>query len=214
MTSLKKYYNQKALNYRSSNKRAKNILKLLEKVSGKKVLDIGCANGYLGKKVLDKGNYVVGVDISEKAVKNAEKILNKVLVLDVENEKFPFKEDTFDIIICSEVIEHLFEPNEFLKKIHKLLKKDGQLIITTPNFLYWGHRLKFLRGNFQYKEEGPFDRGHIHFYTYKNLVEDLKLAKFKIKRENHVYPGSFLLNFIKNKFPGIFAYQLVLMVKK
>lgn len=210
---LGNYYSKKALNYNTSKPRLSKILELAKSIDARTILDIGCATGYIGHKLKTKKNQVVGVDISKAAIKEAKKVLDKGFVVDIENEKLPFKNDYFDLIICSEVIEHIFNIESFLKEIKRVLKKGGSLIITTPNFLYWGHRIQFLKGRFDYQEEGPFDKGHIHFFTYETLRKSLTNISFSIEKENHVYPGATILENFKKYLPGIFAYQLILLCK-
>jgi len=208
MNNIKKHYDQKAGNYITSDVRLSKILEICANLKNKKVLDVGCSTGYLGQKLEKKGAEVTGIDISKVALKKAHEVLSFTKVVDLNEGKLPFKDGTFDLIVASEVIEHLFKPVIVLKELRRILRGKGGLIITTPNFLYWGHRLRFLIGKFGYTDEGPFDIGHIHFYTYKTLSEDLKDSGFKIVTENHVYAGE-ALESIKKAHPGIFAYQFV-----
>ena len=93
----------------------------------RKVLDIGCGHGFLLSK-LDISNNCIGVDyISD----NPRKINKRVVNLD--RDKIPFKPHTFDVIICSNVLEHITRPLFVLKQIKFLLKKDGLAIIVVPN---------------------------------------------------------------------------------
>src|SRR5688500_18786373 len=168
--NIRDYYQDKALNYGISGLRLIKILKLFEKTSDKKVLDVGCATGYLGKKIKELGNQVIGIDISQKAVTKAKKVLNDAVVVDLNNQKLPFKDQDFDYIIASEVIEHLFDGGSFLHEIHRVLKSNGTLIITTPNISFWQHRYNLLLGKFEYQKEGPFDESHIHFFNNSSLT--------------------------------------------
>src|SRR5581483_10452532 len=162
------------IKYKIPHNRLTKIAKLAGDVSNKKILDIGCAEGDLGKFFKTKKNQVVGIDISKDAIKIAQKRLDRAIVLDVTQNKLPFPAKEFDLVICSEVIEHLLSADKLLSEIKRVLKKDGFLIISTPNILYWGHRLQFLKGKFEYEEQGPFDKTHIHFYTYKSLKKELE----------------------------------------
>ncbi|OGD86268.1 hypothetical protein A2164_03785 [Candidatus Curtissbacteria bacterium RBG_13_35_7] len=214
MSSLKRYYDKKSISYNIKKKRLNKILELAFPVKGKLVLDIGCSTGYLGSILQKKGAKVFGIDISKNAVKEARKQLFSAQELDLNEQKLPFKKNYFDLIIASEIIEHLFEPEKILKEIHRILKINGYLLITTPNFLYWGHRIQFLKGEFEYQEEGPFDRSHIHFFTYLSLFNHLINSEFIIEAENHLYPGAKIFNIIKKLFPSLFAYQFVILAKK
>lgn len=214
MSTNKKIYNHKAVFYNVSNKRLEQILYFFKDIKGKKILDIGCATGYIGKEIKKKNNIVYGIDISPLAIKKAKKVLDEAYVVDLLEQKFPFKENSFDSIVCSEVVEHLIDNRNLFKQIGRVLKKNGFLIITTPNIVYWGHRLSIFKGKFEYQSEGPFDEGHVHFFTYQTLRRCLASNGFKIVAENHVYPGGKMFNTFKRHFPSLFAYQLVIMCKK
>lgn len=215
MKSLKKYYQSRSLGYGISKVREEKLITLLGKdIQDKAILDIGCSTGYFGAQLMKKGAKVTGIDISTKAIKEAKKVLTEAKVVDLNEGKLPFKNKVFDSIIASELLEHLFQPINILKEAHRILKDGGELIISTPNLLYWGNRLKFMKGEFVYQKSGVFDEGHIHFYTHQTLKKDLTEAGFKIAKENHVFAGSNTLLKVKSSFPGIFAYQFVLVCKK
>ncbi len=213
--NLQAYYNDKALLYKIPKKRLNKILELIGDVSGKKILDIGCASGDLGQQIKRKGSCeVTGIDISRKSVKEARKVLDNAMVVDLSQGRLPFKKGQFDIVIFSEVVEHLFNPGVILKEINRILKAGSVLVVTTPNILYWAHRLSFLRGEFKYQKEGPFDEAHIHFFTFNTLLNLVEDSGFKLVKMNNLYPGSDLLSVIKNMFPGVFAYQLIFLCTK
>ena len=215
MNNLQALYDQKVKLYKPSKVRESKILELMRSnTKGKKVLDIGCADGSFGSKLAKKGALVYGVDISPVAVKIAIRKLKDAYVADLNNQKLPFAAKTFDFVIASEIIEHLFNPANLLMEIKRVLKDKGILILTTPNFLYWGNRIKFIFGNFKYQTSGIFDEGHVHFYTYRSLRSEIKEAGLNILRENHVYAGSEIFKSIKSRFPSLFAYQFVIQCTK
>lgn len=206
------YYQKKALDYNISTGRLNKILELLKYSRHLRILDVGCATGFLGEKLRKQGNFVVGIDISEKAIQKAKKYLDEVYALNIETDPLP-KLPKFDLIIMSEIIEHLFQPEESLKKIAKFLKIGGKLLITTPNILYWGNRFQFLTGKFEYTDQGHFDKSHIHFFSYKTLINLIKQIGLTVIAENHVVQGSISQMLVKHK-PGMFAYQFVILTKK
>lgn len=212
---ISSFLNKKALNYGMHPDRQKRLMTLLGKdIEKKKILDIGCSTGYFGKLLKDQGAYVVGVDISADAIEDAKKNLDEALVLDVNIERLPHKKGEFDIVVAAEVIQFLYNPEMVLRELNRVLKDDGKLVITTPNLLYWGNRLKFLKGEFVYQKIGVFDEGHVHFYTNETLKEDLKKSGFKIVKQNHLFAGPESLSAVKSKFPGVFAYQFVILCQK
>ena len=120
----------------------KKILLHLGKSSGKKLLDIGCGVGKVAFLAAEKGFEVTGVEIEEKAAKLAEKNLkrygSKTRIITGDILKIKLKENYFDAVVCSEVIEHVNNPQQIINRIFKLLKKGGLLVLTTPhNQKYW-----------------------------------------------------------------------------
>lgn len=210
----KLHYENKSLNYGISHTRLKRILGLLDGQSNKRILEIGCATGRLGREIKKMGHYVAGVEISESAAEEAKRILDEVYIFDIE-ENWPVEilNQKFDLVILPEILEHTFEPVYVLKKSSAVLKDDGGVILTTPNFLTWTNRLRFLFGLFKYEKEGMFDFGHIRWFTYSYLKEVLREGGFTIMAENHIiFPGK--LTSILKFFPSLFAFQFVIKARK
>lgn len=207
------HYQNKSTQYGIAHTRLSRILKLA-KVSGARVLDIGCARGYVGAKIKEHGNYVAGIEISKNAAEEAGKVLDKVYSFDIERD-WPeeVKSEKFDLVIMAEVLEHVFDPVEVLKNVSSVLKTGGHIVITTPNFMTWTNRLKFLIGNFEYQDQGMFDFGHIRWFTYPYLKEVLTKSGFDITDERHIiFPGK--LTRLLKRWPGVFAFQFIVKAQK
>lgn len=210
----KQHYENKSLNYGVSHTRLKRVLSLLDSQPNQRVLEIGCAAGRLGREFKKLGHYVAGIEISESAAQEAKKVLDEVYIFDIENNwPAEISKERFDLIVLPEVLEHVFDPVYVLKKSSAILKPDGKIIITTPNFLAWTNRISFLFGFFRYEKEGMFDFGHIRWFTYPYLKQVLAEAGFIIKAEKHIiFPGK--LTRILKFWPGLFARQFVVKAKK
>lgn len=108
---------------------------ILERLHGK-VLDVGCNEGNLLLMAVKKGIDITGVDINInvlnrlKAKGDSEGLILNLECNSIENLKFP--EETFDIIVLGEIIEHIKDPFICIKRLMPMLKKDGKFIITTP----------------------------------------------------------------------------------
>src|SRR3989344_1967503 len=204
------YYNQKKNNYQLSGGRVRILDKLIPN-NIKTVLDIGCSSGDLARILKTKNMIVSGVDISPVALDVARPYLNDSFCFDIQLDEWPVKlmGQKFDLIVASEVIEHVFQPSDLLEKVKLLIGKGGCLIITTPNFLFWKNRFKMLFGKFRYEQKGLLDFGHIRFFTLKTAIEIFNKTGFIIQQEQHFYPNLYKrkLNFIGRIFPGFFAYQ-------
>jgi SAM-dependent methyltransferase len=207
--SKEEHYRHHSPAYGMGHTRRDRILSLANG-TGLRILDVGCGNGALGLLLKQRGNWVGGVELSAQAVSTARERLDAVWSFDIEG---PWLHEVvnkaFDIIVLAEVLEHVFDPIRVLQSVHTALKPDGAVIITTPNFLTWTNRSKFLFGNFRYQEQGMFDFGHIRWFTYQYLSEVLTASGFTVTDERHIiFPGK-LTRFLK-QWPSLFAWQFVL----
>lgn len=156
---------------------------------GKKVLDIGCFDGRESYLIKKQGNEVYGIDRMKDAVKQAEKKGIKVVRLDIEKNKWPFEKNSFDIVLAADIIEHLVDTDSFLENVKKVLKKDGRLIISTPNLASLGRRLMLLFGKSPYMEVSKYDKihgfrvaGHIRYFVKDTLYKLLEYHGFVIEK--------------------------------
>lgn len=139
--------------------------------SGIKILDIGCADGSFAKLLKEKGFNVYGIDISEKAISRAVEAGIKASQCDVE-QGINFPDNFFNIVIASEVIEHLYDTDYFLKEISRVIKGNGCLFISTPNLASLKNRIRLLMGKYPQHSEyrlTPDSSGHIRNYTVNTL---------------------------------------------
>lgn len=98
------------------------------------ILDVGCGNGWVAKEFLSKGKQVCSLDISVTNPAIAKKLYQNEKHFGVAADSFhlPFKNNSFDCVIASEIIEHVIEPKDFIKELFSVVKSGGSLIITTP----------------------------------------------------------------------------------
>jgi ubiquinone/menaquinone biosynthesis C-methylase UbiE len=98
------------------------------------ILDVGCGKGWVAKEFLPKGKTVVSLDISvtNPSIVNKLYLNPKHFALAADSFHLPFNDKSFDCVIASEIIEHVFDPAGFVKELFRVVKKGGRLIITTP----------------------------------------------------------------------------------
>lgn len=173
--------------------RVSKILKLIGK--GKQVIDLGCGGGFIMEKIKASGNKVTGVEISENAIKKARQKGFKVFNLSLEGDWAKRINEKFDVAFAGEIIEHIFDTDKFLQNIRKVLKKNGSLIITTPNLASLGKRLFLLVGENPGIETTARKRdvGHIRYFTFATLTNLLIENNFRIETTE-----STAVNFNKN----------------
>ncbi|MFA6518457.1 MAG: methyltransferase domain-containing protein [Candidatus Shapirobacteria bacterium] len=148
--------------------------------NNQRVLDLGCGIGYFMEMLQTKHSKVFGVDISKKALLTAKRKGLNVIQSNFES-KLPFDDNQFDVVTAGEIIEHLYNTSLFLAEIRRILKKNGTLIMSTPNVASLGRRLMLLFGvsPFLETELSKTDAGHVRYFTKKSLLSLLTKNKFK-----------------------------------
>ena len=190
--------------------RQQELMTVLAKlpIRGRRILDIGCADGSLSlvfKEVL-RAKEVYGLDISTEYLQEARKRGVKTFQVDVNQDRFPFQANSFDVIIASEILEHCILPANLLREAYRVLKTGGYLILSTPNLasfydrflLLFGSQPLSLEASYEYpsaskalriafeprggqRKSFEGDPGHIRCMSYKATIELLKHFKFRIK---------------------------------
>lgn len=126
---------------------------------GKQALDIGCREGMQSEWLKSKGYTVTSIDV--------EKIYPEALIVDA-NQDLPFEDSSFDLIWCSEVIEHLEDPFHFRSEVDRLLKPGGMLALTTPNSHFWFYFVAKLFGKSAKELQNPT---HLQFFSEEKIRE-------------------------------------------
>jgi len=145
-----------------------------------KILDVGCATGFLARELQKRGHEVIGIEIDKEAAKEAKKYCSKVIVESADSPKIQFPKESFDVIIFGDVLEHLPDPPSVLSRYKHFLKSDGLISISTSNVANWYVRVNLLFGRFEYEEKGIMDKTHLRFYTRKSLKKIIKGAGLHI----------------------------------
>ncbi len=102
---------------------------------GRRLLDLGCAYGYLVEAAADRGFQAVGLDISDFALRQLPQLAGRLI--QSEMQSLPFASDSFDVIALFDVVEHLNHPGSLLVESRRLLKPNGLLLLTTPDPLFF-----------------------------------------------------------------------------
>ena len=108
---------------------------VLDMVKKKAVLDVACGEGYGSFLMADVAHTVIGVDISDEAVRHASSVYNKpnLKFLHGSATNLVFPDDLFDVVVSFETIEHLAEQEQMLAEIRRVLRPNGALVISSPN---------------------------------------------------------------------------------
>ncbi len=141
-----------------------------------KILDVGCATGNLGQEVIDKKHPEIyeGIEVVPSIAKIAKKYLSKVYVGQAEEWLSKLKTGYYDWVILADSLEHTVDPWSILKEVNRILKEDGHIIVSLPNVRNLGVITEVLvKGTWNYKEMGILDKGHLRFFTRKNILKML-----------------------------------------
>ena len=146
------------------------------------VLEIGCGTGETG--AILKAQYgvhsVVGIEINESCGNIARTKLDKVIIGNIEDSDLPVQPDSFDLIILGDVLEHLVDPWGAMQKLHKLLRKQGMVLISIPNVQHWRNLLNLVLGRWEYTSHGLLDITHLRFFTKGTISTLLKQSNYTI----------------------------------
>ncbi len=138
---------------------------------GLSVLELGCGAGVTGALALSQGKCGawVGVERHGAAASEAAQVLTRVIEGDVDGLDLPFAEESFDLLVMGEVLEHLPDPDATLRRLVRFLKPSGEALASTPNIGHWRIIAGLLVGRFDYAAQGVMDRTHLKWFTPRSL---------------------------------------------
>lgn len=185
--------------------------------AGSKVLDCGCAGGFLASALLTKDCIVDGVEYEPEAAAKARRVCRRVYEMSLEPPGLAAAlDDRYDRIIFGDVLEHLSDPEAVLAAAAAHLAPGGRVLLSIPNIAHWQVRKSLLLGRFDYQDFGLLDRTHIRFFTYEGARRLALRAGFRIVRQEATLLPSPLpmaktvINRIRRSLPNLFAYQTLL----
>jgi len=147
---------------------------------GRRVLDVGCASGYLGTILASRGYRVTGID-SPDAIRGAAPDSTEFIPADLDSGLPGGLGSRFDVVICADVLEHLHRPASLLRDLHSVLAPNGHLAASLPNSGHAYFRWNVLTGRFPAHDRGLFDRTHLHFYTWQGWLGLFHECGFRVE---------------------------------
>jgi SAM-dependent methyltransferase len=156
-----------------------------------RILEVGCARGRLGHELKrqDPRRYVAGVEQDLTAARVAAERLDAVFVLDVQAGTPPIEPGSLDCLIFGDVLEHLLDPEDVLRRYRDLLTPAGLVLVSVPNIQHYSVVRNLLRGDFMYQPSGLLDGTHLRFFTYMTFAKLMLDAGFLPKVEDRIRSG-------------------------
>src|SRR5215216_222881 len=142
------------------------------------ILDVGCGSGANSAALAAKGHRLHGIDLSQAAIEKYRRQGFDGRVCDIENG-LDYPDATFDVVFCSEVIEHMTSPETLVAEMRRVLKPGGLLVLSTPNSAYWLYRVL---GVFGYTVSELQHPKHFQFFSRRSLLKLLTAADLKPKQ--------------------------------
>lgn len=202
------------------------------------LLDVGCGNGVFSANLKHKlGCRLIGVDGSEYALEQARNngFDETFVIKDFCEDKLPFENNLFNMIVCKDVLEHLINPEYLIKEIYRVCKPNGYILVHVPNHFTLKGRIKFLFDNNidpynWFPNAKRWNHPHIRFFTYESFSELLVENNFSLIKNLSsnfhslpYFPGrikkiipfrSKIEYYLSNRFPTQFAQGFTLLMQK
>jgi len=145
------------------------MLSLLGDGRGRRLLDVGAADGFLAEILSERGWAVTAVERDPVRAEQARGKCRELIVGDVADAVVG-RSDRFDAIVFGDVLEHLDDPLSTLRSATASLVPGGLVLVSVPNVAHLFVRLSLLLGHFDYADRGILDRTHLRFFTRRTFL--------------------------------------------
>src|SRR6267143_3172876 len=157
------------------------ILRWLGEGRGRRLLDVGAADGLLSRQLTACGWRVTAIEGDPALAQVGARYCERMITLNLDRE-IPVGEGPFDVIVYGDVLEHLVDPLRVLVELDRGLGPGGFVIISVPNIAHLWIRLLLLVGRFDYLDRGILDHSHLRFFTERSLRAMVADAGLEITR--------------------------------
>jgi hypothetical protein len=163
------------LDPRSSHQR---IARHVRALAADPILDVGASSGQLGRLIAGSELTIDGIEPDGEAAAEAAPFYRSIQRSTMEHADLPT--NTYRIIVCADVLEHLPNPEGQLRRLVESGTADATFLISLPNIGHLAARLLLLAGKFPRHSRGIFDRTHLHFYTRETVGELVDAAGLQV----------------------------------
>jgi 2-polyprenyl-3-methyl-5-hydroxy-6-metoxy-1,4-benzoquinol methylase len=157
------------------------ILRWLGEGRGRRLLDVGAADGLLSRQLTASGWRVTAIEGDPALAQVGARYCERMINVNLDRE-IPVGEGPFDVIVYGDVLEHLVDPLRVLVELDRGLGPGGIVIISVPNIAHLWIRLLLLVGRFDYLDRGILDHSHLRFFTERSMRAMLADAGLSVAR--------------------------------
>ncbi len=196
---LRAFYEDPAVPASSGPDRARRQADMLAEVlagvqAPARIIDVGCGDGFATHVAAQRnaGHYFAGLDWAAGSLATARQRGLAVIRAGIDFPALPIKPGSVDVVVLSEVIEHLVDTDSAVEAIHRVLRPGGSLLLSTPNLAAWYNRALLAAGvqpvfsevslRSVFGRPGSQVAGHLHMFTRRALVEFLTACGFTVER--------------------------------
>jgi 2-polyprenyl-3-methyl-5-hydroxy-6-metoxy-1,4-benzoquinol methylase len=220
MPTTATHYKSKAEDYFSGARKA--FVDALPQNSNARLLEIGCGNGDTAAYAMSTGKcgWSCGVELCPEPAGEAKRKLQNVIVGDVETLDLQgsLGNQPYDILIMSEVLEHLAYPGETLRKLARFLKVGAIVMAGSPNVSHFTVISMLLKGRWDMEPSGIMDRTHLRWFTparFRAMFEESGYAVEHVGTANEFRSKARLLNALSfGKLEHLFMTQIYLRARR
>jgi SAM-dependent methyltransferase len=166
-------------------------------LAARSVLDVGCGTGRVLDALKAPGLRLCGVEAAGAAIEALESRGLEGRTVDLETGSLPFADGEFDVVLCYDVLEHLFAPGRILREIRRVMGRGGLALLCVPNTLNLFNRLVFLGGRFvdvmdtSHHREDELFSNHIRLFSKKLFERFIAANGLRITERHYYFPARF-----------------------
>ena len=181
-----------------------------------RLLELGCGAGNTAAAARAQGKcgYACGIELCEEPAAQARTRLDRVTVGDIEQLDLDLGPNSFDVLLMSEVLEHLRDPDRVLNKLRPLMRSGAIVLAGSPNVCHYSVLLMLLRGRWDYQREGIMDGTHLRWFsptTYQQLFEKNGYLVEHVRPAIPLHPKARVANaLLLGRFQYLFHAQIEL----
>jgi len=167
-----------------------SLISLAKPLKAETILDVGCGEGFTMEKLLKSGvgKKIEGIEYAKDVISFGKKLFPDLTFTQGSVYELPYKDNSFDLVVCTEVLEHLEDPQKALPEIIRVSKT--YIILSVPNEPFF-RLANFLRG--KYVAEFGNSPGHINHWTFFSFQKFLKKNGIKINKMLFPFPWIIVL---------------------